>query len=196
MKTQTTMTVPAAAGVDSTRTRTDPACRRHAFAVYQPWTATDPTLSNTRTIDGFGPLPVSRPSSVAELSELVRQAAADGKAIYPVGGGTMLDYGLRPAKPGTAVELGGLDRVIDYPARDMTITAEAGITVGRLQEVLRAEGQQLPVDIPFPDRATLGGAVATNASGPRRLGYGTLRDFVIGISVVNDEGHEVKAGGP
>jgi glycolate oxidase FAD binding subunit len=152
-------------------------------------------LSSIRTIDGFGPLPVSRPSSVAELSELVRQSAAGGRALYPVGGGTMLDYGLPPTKPGTAVELGGLDRIIDYPARDMTITAEAGITVGHLQEVLRAEGQQLPVDIPFPDQATLGGAIATNASGPRRLGYGTLRDYVIGISVVNDEGQEIRAGG-
>src|SRR5262245_20074838 len=149
MKTQTTMTVPAAAGVDSTRTRTDPACRRHAFAVYQPWTATDPTLSNTRTIDGFGPLPVSRPSSVAELSELVRQAAADGKAIYPVGGGTMLDYGLRPAKPGTAVELGGLDRDIDYPARDVTTPADAGITDRQLEGYLRSAGQPLPVDPRF-----------------------------------------------
>ena len=152
-------------------------------------------MSSTRTIDGFGPLPVARPSSVAELSELVRQAAAEGKALYPVGGGTMLDYGLPPTKPGTAVELGGLNGIIDYPARDMTITVQAGFTVGRLQEVLGAEGQQLPVDIPLPDRATLGGAIATNASGPRRLGYGTLRDYVIGISVLNDEGQEIKAGG-
>jgi len=152
-------------------------------------------LSNTRVIDGFGPLPVARPNSVAELSELVRQAAASDQALYPVGGGTMLDLGLPPTKPGTAVELGALDRVIDYPARDMTITVQAGITITRLQEVLRAEGQQLPVDVPLPDQATLGGAVATNAGGPRRLGYGTLRDYVIGISVVNDEGQEIKAGG-
>jgi glycolate oxidase FAD binding subunit len=51
------------------------------------------------------------------------------------------------------------------------------------------------VDVPFPDRATLGGAVATNASGPRRFGHGTLRDYVIGITVVNDQGKEVKGGG-
>jgi glycolate oxidase FAD binding subunit len=152
-------------------------------------------LSITRSIDGFGPLPVARPSSVAELSDLVRQAAAEGKALYSVGGGTMLDLGLPPTKPGTVVELGTLDRVIDYPARDMTITVQAGITVARLQETLRAEGQQLPIDVPFPDRATIGGAVATNASGPRRFGYGTLRDYVIGISVMNDEGQEVKGGG-
>jgi glycolate oxidase FAD binding subunit len=88
-----------------------------------------------------------------------------------------------------------MDAVIDYPARDMTITVQAGITISKLQSILSQEGQQIPVDIPNPDRATLGGAIATNASGPRRFGNGTLRDYVIGISVVNDEGLEVKGGG-
>jgi glycolate oxidase FAD binding subunit len=152
-------------------------------------------LDPSHLIDGFGPLPVVRPRSVADLRDVVRRAAADGTALYPVGGGTMLDFGLPPTKPGSAVDLRALDRVVEYPARDMTITAQAGITVSGLRDVLKAEGQQLPVDVPFPDRATLGGAVATNASGPRRFGCGTLRDYVIGISVVNDRGEEVKAGG-
>jgi glycolate oxidase FAD binding subunit len=146
-------------------------------------------------IDGFSPTAIARPQSVADLCDLVRRAAAAGTALYPVGGGTMLDCGLPPTKAGEAVDLRGLDRVIDYPARDMTITVQAGITIERLRDVLKAEGQQLPVDVPFPERATLGGAVATNASGPRRFGHGTLRDYVIGITVVNDGGEEVKGGG-
>ena len=156
---------------------------------------TDPNLQSSISIDDFGPLPVQRPASVAELSDIVRRCAANGDAIYPVGGGTMLGWGLPPTKPGLAIDLRGLDQVIDYPARDMTITVQAGISIARLQEILRAERQQLPVDVPLPDRATIGGAIATNASGPRRFGYGTLRDYVIGISVVNDRGEEVKAGG-
>jgi glycolate oxidase FAD binding subunit len=64
-----------------------------------------------------------------------------------------------------------------------------------LRRVLAAENQRLPVDVPRADRATLGGALAANVSGPRRYGFGTLRDYVLGISTVNDEGHEVKAGG-
>jgi glycolate dehydrogenase FAD-binding subunit len=152
-------------------------------------------LETTRAVDGFGPLLVETSSSVAELGELVRDAAAEPKAIYPVGGGTMMHLGLPPSKAGIVVDLRGLDRVIDYPARDMTITVEAGITIERLQEVLGAENQWLPVDVPLPEQATLGGAMATNASGPRRYGYGTLRDYVIGISVINDEGKEIKAGG-
>ena len=85
--------------------------------------------------------------------------------------------------------------MIDYPARDMTITVQAGITLGRLQDLLAAENQRLPIDVPRADRATLGGGLAVNVSGPRRFGCGTLRDYVIGISIVNDEGQEIKAGG-
>jgi glycolate oxidase FAD binding subunit len=77
----------------------------------------------------------------------------------------------------------------------MTITVQAGITIARLQEILAQENQRLPVDVPLPQRATLGGAIACNASGPRRYGYGTFRDYVIGISVINDRGEEVNAGG-
>jgi glycolate oxidase FAD binding subunit len=146
-------------------------------------------------IDGFGPVPVERPDSIAELSALVRKAAAQGQAIYPVGGRTMLDLGMPPSKPGWAIDLGGLNQVIDYPSRDMTITVQAGLTVSRLQEILAPENQRLPIDVPDAGRATLGGILAANVSGPRRFGYGTLRDYLLGISAINDEGNEFKAGG-
>jgi glycolate oxidase FAD binding subunit len=146
-------------------------------------------------IDEFGPLPVVRPTSAAELGQAVRRAADRGQAVYPVGGRTLLGYGLPPSKPGVALDVRGLSRVLDYPARDMTVTVQAGITLEALQEVLAAENQRLPLDVPQPDRATLGGVLATNSSGPRRYGFGTARDYVIGISVVNSEGQEVKAGG-
>jgi glycolate oxidase FAD binding subunit len=146
-------------------------------------------------IDGFGPLPVARPASPAELGDLVRRAAADGSAVYPAGGGTMLHLGRVPTRTGTAIDTRGLDRVVDYPARDMTITLGAGVTLARLAETLASEQQRLPIDVPRPADATLGGAIAVNASGPRRLGLGTLRDYVIGMTVVTDEGTEAKAGG-
>jgi glycolate oxidase FAD binding subunit len=93
------------------------------------------------------------------------------------------------------VDLRRLDQVVDYPARDMTITVQAGITIARLQQILARENQWLPIDVPLADRATLGGSLAANVSGPRRLGFGTLRDYVLGVSFVNDQGQEVKAGG-
>jgi glycolate oxidase FAD binding subunit len=107
----------------------------------------------------------------------------------------MVDYGLPPARPGVAIELRALDKVIDFPARDMTITVEAGITIAKLDAIVRAEGLHLPIDVPFPERATLGGAIARNVSGPRRFGYGTFRDYVLGITTVNDRGEQVSAGG-
>jgi glycolate oxidase FAD binding subunit len=150
---------------------------------------------NACRIDDFGPLTVVRPQGIAEVGDLVHRAAAEGQALYPLGGQTQLNVGLPPSRPGYAVDLRGLAKVIDYPARDMTITVQAGITLTELQTLLAKENQRLPIDVPQPERATLGGTLAANISGPRRLGFGTLRDYVIGITTVNDEGQEVKAGG-
>jgi glycolate oxidase FAD binding subunit len=143
----------------------------------------------------LGPLPVVQPQSVPELGDLVRCAVADNQGIFPLGGQTMLDLGLPPARSGIGFDLRGLTQVIDYPARDMTITVQAGITLAKLQELLATENQRLPIDVPQADRATLGGVLAANVSGSRRYGFGTWRDYVIGISVVNDQGQETKAGG-
>jgi glycolate oxidase FAD binding subunit len=145
--------------------------------------------------DDFHPLDVMVPDSSKRVGDLVLDASARGQAVYPCGGGTMIDFGLPPTKPGIGIDLQELRQVIDYPARDMTITVQTGITIARLQEALAKENQHLPVDVPQADRATLGGVLATNTSGLRRYGFGTLRDYVIGISVINDRGLEVKAGG-
>jgi glycolate oxidase FAD binding subunit len=152
-------------------------------------------VSDSLSIDDFGPCPVVRPATVDDLLHLVKHSAAEGKALYPFGGRTMIDQGFRPSKPGSGVDLRGLDSLVDYPARDMTVTVRAGMTVAALQAILRRERQQLPVDVPLPDQATLGGAIASNASGSRRFGHGTLRDYLIGLSIVNDRAEEVKAGG-
>jgi glycolate oxidase FAD binding subunit len=149
----------------------------------------------TCVLDGFGPLPVVRPDSVPEVGDLIRQAKAGGTALYPVGGQTKIALGVSPTKTGHAVDLRGLAQIIDFPARDMTITVQAGITVQTLRETLASEKLRLPIDVAAADRATLGGILATNTSGARRYSYGTLRDYVIGIGALNDEGNEFKAGG-
>jgi glycolate oxidase FAD binding subunit len=150
---------------------------------------------STCLIEDLGPLPVLQPASAGELGELVRRAAVENQAVYPLGGQTLLDLGLPPGRPGIGVDVRALAQVLDYPARDMTITVQAGITLAKLGELLATENQRLPIDVPQAERATLGGTLAANISGPRRYGFGTLRDYVIGINVVNDEGHEIKAGG-
>lgn len=135
------------------------------------------------------------PQSVDELVQVVRSAYAQSEPVYPVGGGTSLGYGLPAVRPGTALHMSALNRVVDYPARDLTITVEAGITIARLRELLASEGQQLPIDVPHADRATLGGVLATNWNGPRRLGYGQLRDHVIGVRAVDGRGETFSGGG-
>lgn len=146
-------------------------------------------------VDKLVPLSTLQAGSIEELCAAVRDAASQDFAVYPLGGRTMMDQGFLPARSGVNVDLRALTRIIDYPARDMTITVQAGFTLATLQATLATENQRLPIDVPFPEQATLGGAIATNTSGPRRYGFGTFRDYVIGMTTINDEGKETKAGG-
>lgn len=136
-----------------------------------------------------------RPGEQAELAAIVRQAYEDGTPFYPIGGGTALEFGLAARQPGLGLSLARLNRVVDYPSRDMTITVEAGIRMAELAATLAREGQRLPVDAAQAEEATLGGLVATNFSGPRRFGHGTIRDYVIGIGAIDGRGTPFKGGG-
>jgi glycolate oxidase FAD binding subunit len=136
-----------------------------------------------------------RPESLDALRQAVVRRVAEGLAVYPQGGCTALDYGGIPGAPGVALDTRALKQVIDFPAADMTITVQAGITMRALGAVLAGEQQRLLVDAPQGGRATLGGVYATNASGPRRYGAGRPRDQIIGVSFVNAEGAVVKGGG-
>ena len=84
--------------------------------------------------------------------------------------------------------------VIDYPARDMTITVGAAMSVGELNAILDKESQQLPIDVPDPSMS-VGEMVAMDIAGPRQYGYGTLRDYVIGLEAVDGKGRRFHAGG-
>ncbi len=136
------------------------------------------------------------PTTQSELARFVAEnAVGDKRTLSPVGGRTALHYGFKADEAQTVIAMSGLGRVVDYPARDMTITVEAGMRMDELQATLASERQRLPIDIAQAGRATLGGALATNTSGPRRFGHGTFRDFVIGISAVDAHGRAFKAGG-
>jgi glycolate oxidase FAD binding subunit len=136
-----------------------------------------------------------RPGSLDDLRQAVTERVAQGFSIYPQGGCTALDYGGIPRSPGVALDTRALGRVIDYPAADMTITVQAGITIEAVRTVLAEKGQRLLVDAPQADRATLGGVYATATAGPRRFGAGRPRDQVIGVSFVTADGAVVKGGG-
>lgn len=145
--------------------------------------------------DGRHASAIDRPTTIDDLKQVVVSRVAAGQAVYPQGGRTALGYGGIPGRPGVAVDLSGLNRVIDYPAADMTITVEAGITLADLTRTLDAEGQRLEIDAPQADRATIGGVYATNSTGPRRHGSGRPRDQIIGVGFVNAAGTLIKGGG-
>lgn len=135
------------------------------------------------------------PADQAAVADLLRTASSAGTPIYPIGGATSLDYGSDPARQGQGLSLAGLNRLVDYPSRDMTITVEAGMTIAELSNRLAAQRQRLPVDVPRPEQATVGGALVTNAGGPRRYRWGTMRDYVIGLSAVDGTGMAFCGGG-
>jgi glycolate oxidase FAD binding subunit len=92
------------------------------------------------------------------------------------------------------LDLSTLNTVVDYPARDMTVTVESGMTLQALGDLLKTEGQHLPVDVGDPDMS-VGAFVASDLAGPRQYGYGTLRDYLIGMEAVDGQGRVFHAGG-
>jgi len=93
------------------------------------------------------------------------------------------------------IETNKLTRLLEHEAPDLTCQVEAGITLADLQKLLATKGQWLPLDPPDPAQATIGGILASNACGPKRLRYGTARDLVIGLQVVQASGEIARSGG-
>lgn len=135
------------------------------------------------------------PADQAAVVEAVRSAGSRRLAVYPIGGRTRPHRGKQPTRPGIGISLSKLNRLIDHPAADLTITVEAGMTIAELTSVLASQRQRLPIDIPYADRATVGGAVAVNAGGARRYAYGTMRDYLLGFTAVDGSGAVFSGGG-
>ena len=93
------------------------------------------------------------------------------------------------------LDLGVLDRILQHTPEDMTVTVEAGISLGKLQAALAERGQWLPIDPPNPEFLTIAALISENATGPRRFGFGTIRDHLIGLQVALADGRLVRSGG-
>jgi glycolate oxidase FAD binding subunit len=134
------------------------------------------------------------PTREADLVAIIRTAAAAKRGLVTEGSGTKRHFG--PAAPADAqrVSLRALNRILAYAPGDMVVCVEAGTRMADLQRVLATRNQWLAIDPPFAD-ATVGGVVATHSSGPRRLGYGTVRDMVLGARVLGAGGDSTKSGG-
>ncbi len=158
-------------------------------------TATSPASASPPLIDGRVPGQVVAPLDGREVAEALATLASDGLVVAPVGGATALGLGNLPERLDVALSTANLGGIIEYEPTDLVISAGAGTRFGDLQAVLADHGQTLPIEVPRLADSTVGGLVATALSGPRRLGSGTLRDLLIGISVAHPSGTVTKAGG-
>lgn len=146
-------------------------------------------------IDGQQPFIVCFPASIDEVSAALALAERERVAVIPWGSGSKIGLGSIPKAADMVLCTRRLNRVLEHTPADLTVTVQAGIGLAELQHVLAAESQFLALDPPFGERATVGGILAANASGPRRLRYGTARDLLLGIKVVHADGQATKAGG-
>ncbi len=146
-------------------------------------------------IDGVEPLEAVSPASEEQLSRVVARANEDGTAVFPRGGGTRIDLGGAPSRPGVVIDMTGIDRVVAHNYADLTATFQAGVTMRHVSETLSRHGQFLAIDPPLPGRATIGGTLAAGMSGPLKWHFGHPRDTVIGMKVVQPDGQITKSGG-
>ena len=135
------------------------------------------------------------PSSVEELAAALGDCGSAGRTVELGGNFTKRAMGGEIDPADVTLSTRRLTRVVAYEPKDLTISVEAGLPFRELTEILGANGQMLPLDPPFFDRATIGGVVATNSSGPRRRRYGTARDMVIGMKACTLAGKIVQSGG-
>lgn len=147
------------------------------------------------TIAGQPPLAVVFPRSSEEMSAVVALAREARLPLVPWGGGTQQEVGPPLIRPGIVVSLERMRAVVDLDIGNMTAEVQAGLPNKHLQDALAPERLWFPVDPPDWERSTVGGNLATNASGPSRLRYRGLRDHLMGLSVVLSSGEVARFGG-
>ncbi len=155
----------------------------------------EPDALRDYTIDGVIPRQVITPTTKEEAAQAVALANHHGLTILARGGGSRLDLGGIPARVDILLETRNMTRLIEHEAPDLTCQVEAGITLAALQERLGKKGQRVALDPPDAEQASLGGILASNTSGPKRFRYGTARDVLIGLRVVQASGEIARSGG-
>ncbi len=152
-------------------------------------------LAGAHAVAGVRPRFVAAPTSVDGVSRVLALASARGLAVAPTGAGARLAWGAPPSRLDIVLSLARLDRVLAYEPADLTLSVECGATLPALDAILRPHGQFVPLDPARPEASTVGGLIATGAAGPYRARYGTMRDLLVGLTVVRADGTVVKGGG-
>ena len=146
-------------------------------------------------LDGIAPGCLVTPASTEEVAACLRICAENEAAVVPAGFATWLETGNPLRRADVVLSLERMNRVVDYSPADLTVTVEAGVSMTTLNEMARAERQWLPLDPPGSHRASLGALAACSSNGSLRLGFGTPRDYVIGLRLAHSDGTESRSGG-
>ena len=151
--------------------------------------------SEADAVDGVVPGVVATPATPGALARTLAWATETGHTVVVRGGGTKLGWGPPPRSVDLLLSTTAMSAVLEHRHGDLTATLQAGATLAETNRVLRRHRQWLPLDPPWSDRATIGGIVASNDSGPRRQRHGTPRDLIIGMTLARADGIMSKTGG-
>ena len=148
------------------------------------------------SVDGMSPRAVVEPGTYEEVAEVLRFANAERLAVIPRGAGMQTTLGNIPTRYDITLSLTRLDKVIEHEPADLTVTCQAGTSIGALNRQLATAGQMAPLSLEADpaDERTVGGLLAMN-TGELRAVYGGPRDFTIGMKVVTADGRMSRAGG-
>jgi glycolate oxidase FAD binding subunit len=152
------------------------------------------TLASRFTIDGLRPERVVAPQTVEEAGALLKEANVQNWAVVPFGSGSKQHIGNPLKQFNVALSLEHFNQILEFEPQDLVVKVQAGCLLATLQGRLAQDGLCLPVDPAWQDTATLGGIVSSHDSGPLRFSNGTIRDYLIGISLIQPDGAWTKFG--
>jgi glycolate oxidase FAD binding subunit len=146
-------------------------------------------------VDGVMPKVAVRPENAEQTAQIVKAAVDEHFSLIPCGGRTALGVGMPPVSYDVALDMSRVTGTEYYDPGDLTISVNAGMPLPELASALAEKNQFLPLQVPFFERATVGGAIAAGLDSPLRHSYGTPRDFLIGAEFVDGTGALAKSGG-
>lgn len=150
--------------------------------------------AETDTVGGVRPRWVASVADTEQTAAAVRTAAEHGLRVTARGSGSRIDWGNAPGELDLVLDLSGANEILEHAAGDLVVRARAGTPVAEVQRVVGGAGQQLSIDQPLTG-STVGGVIATGATGPGRHLFGAVRDLLIGITVVRADGVVTTSGG-
>jgi glycolate oxidase FAD binding subunit len=155
----------------------------------------DEASLRARSIDGVIPQAVVSPGTPEQTAAVLKFAASKDLVVAPAGNHSRQHIGCVPSRVDLVVETTRMNSIQYFEPGDLTIGIEAGANLRDVVAHIEAHGQTLPLDPPSASCATIGGIVATGASGPLRHSYGNVRDFCLGVTFATVDGKVAKAGG-